>query len=125
MHSSTTAAVATLLLVLLAANSCSAQSNSGFWGIDHGNSTLSFSDHVQKPSRGWQVVEERIIYPPRGVINNRPILAIRAIDQNIKGNGATAKIVAGGLHQSMVTVLFQSKRGHSVDFKLEVFTAPC
>lgn len=128
MHSRTAAAVAavaTLLLVALAATSCSAQSNNEFWGTVDWNSTLSFSDHIYKASRLLQVVEELVVYPPRGVINYRPILAVRAYDQNIRGNGAKATIVAGGLYNTTISVLFKSQRGHSVNFTMEVYTPPC
>lgn len=110
---------------LIAAAAVQAQSNNAQWGNTSWDSALAFNLPVEKGSRLLQTVEERITYPPKGVINTRPIQAIRAYDQKTNGNGATASIVAGGINQTTVTVLFKSKRGHGIHFKLEVYTPSC
>lgn len=92
------------------------------WGNTGWDSELAFSLHVQKGSRLLKSVEERVTFPPKGVINTRPIQAIRAYDLKTNGHGATATIVAGGINQTTVTVLFKSKRSRGIQFRLEVFT---
>lgn len=57
----------------------------------------------------------------KGVINYRPIHAIRAYDQKTNGNGANATLIAGGINSTTATILFKSKQGHGIDFKLEIY----
>lgn len=61
----------------------------------------------------------------QNVYNDRTITSIRAIDANANGNGANVTIVEGGVNRKHVHLHFRSKRGHSIDYKLQIFTAPC
>lgn len=58
-------------------------------------------------------------------MNTNTIFAINAIDQNTDGHGAKASIVAGGIDQKNVTILFTSLIGHGIDYILQVYTQAC
>lgn len=53
--------------------------------------------------------------------NYGKISQVKLLDQNKKGNGATAAITNGGPGDSYVTVKFKSIRGHSIDFVVELY----
>ncbi|OXU24854.1 hypothetical protein TSAR_008649 [Trichomalopsis sarcophagae] len=49
------------------------------------------------------------------------ISQLRALDQHSNGHGATAKIIAGGVGFSYVTIKFESERFRGIDFVVELY----
>ncbi|XP_014211447.1 probable salivary secreted peptide [Copidosoma floridanum] len=73
---------------------------------------------AQRPSKFLQIVKLKKTYTG----NNRSnITLVRLLDQNMKGNGATANILNGGPGHNFVTVEFKSIRGHSIHFIVELY----
>jgi len=72
----------------------------------------------KEPSKLLQTVKIKKTYP--GNKRSR-ITQVKLLDQNKKGNGATASIVNGGPGSTFVTVEFKSVKGHSVDYIVEIY----
>ncbi|XP_031780578.1 probable salivary secreted peptide [Nasonia vitripennis] len=49
------------------------------------------------------------------------ITQVQLLDQNEKGNGATAAILSGGPGDNFVTVQFKSVRGHGVNYVVKLY----
>lgn len=79
---------------------------------------LVHRESVNKPSKWLQVVEaDRTFSTDRG----EKITQLRLLDQDQKGDGATATVTAGGPGLTYVTVHFKSTRGSSIDFVAELY----
>ncbi|XP_058796454.1 probable salivary secreted peptide [Phymastichus coffea] len=79
---------------------------------------LAQHEFLKKPSRWFQVITaDRTFTTTSGEL----ISQVRLLDQNKKGNGATASVTAGGPGFQFVSVHFKSKRGHSIDFLAELY----
>ncbi|XP_076277364.1 putative salivary secreted peptide [Lasioglossum baleicum] len=49
------------------------------------------------------------------------ITQVKALDQKTNGNGATASLLGGGPGSNYVTLKFKSKRGHGINFIVELY----
>lgn len=49
------------------------------------------------------------------------IAYVKAVDQKQNGHGAKVVVIAGGLGESFVTLKFESQRGHSIDYLVEIY----
>ncbi|XP_058796332.1 probable salivary secreted peptide [Phymastichus coffea] len=75
-------------------------------------------EFIKIPSKIMQVVKHKQTFIGD---NYSKITQVKLLDQNKKSNGATAAIVNGGPGLSYVGVDFKSKRGHSIDFIVELY----
>lgn len=78
---------------------------------------LAKREFVTKESQWLQVVT---VQQTIGVDYGK-ITQVKLLDQNQKGNGATAAVLAGGPGDSYVTVKFKSVRSHSIKYIVEIY----
>ena len=101
---------------------CSYSANSGshhlFLGSRVWGDKLIEKKIVKKSSSILQIVKEKISMTGDGRSN---ITMIQALDQKTNGNGATAVLEAGGPGHNFATLSFKSKRGHGINFVVEVY----
>ena len=76
---------------------------------------------IVRESEWFRKVKENQIFNGDG---HSKITEIRALDQKTNGNGATATVTSGGVGQDFVTINFKSKRGHGINFVVEIFGKP-
>lgn len=134
----------TLLLAAISILGCVyCQSHNVYWGQINWSDYRAFNTNVTKNSSFMSVVEKLIDFPPRvgffypkmfwkiskkknwifqGIVNYRPISAIRAFDKKTNGNGAFVTIVSGGINSTTTRLRFKSKTGHGINFTLEIYT---
>ncbi|XP_058796307.1 probable salivary secreted peptide [Phymastichus coffea] len=79
---------------------------------------LAQREFLKKPSKWMQVITADKTFT---TTSGETISQVRLLDQNKKGNGATASVTAGGPGFKYVSVHFKSKRGHSIDFAAELY----
>ncbi|XP_043279297.1 probable salivary secreted peptide [Venturia canescens] len=87
-------------------------------GTHENGERLVLRQNVVKPSKWLQVVTVNQTFK---VGSYQRITVARALDQKVNGNGATPSLTAGGPGSNYVTFLFTSKRGHSVNFVVELY----
>lgn len=75
-------------------------------------------EFVRKPSKWLRIVKLTKTFPGN---NQSNITQVQLLDQNKKGNGATAAILTGGPDSNFVTVQFKSVRGHSIDYVVKIY----
>lgn len=107
-----------VLLATVAITLASTKSNDLIVGARLPNDRLLQREFVKVPSKMLQVVKHSATYTGD---NYSKITQVRLLDQNKKGNGASASIANGGPGLSYVGVEIKSKRGHSVDFIVEIY----
>lgn len=108
----------TIALLAFMAISVSGKSNDLIVGSRVAGDRLIEFKTVRVPSKILQIVSAKQTFS--GDRFSR-FTEIRLLDQNKKGNGATAKILGGGPGSSFVIVDFKSQRGHSIDFLVEIY----
>lgn len=106
-----------VLFVSLAVLALSNAKNMTIGRPESGERQLQFA-HVKVPSKWLQIVKETKTFQGDG---RSRITHVELIDNNKKGNGATPTIISGGPGAAFVTVEFKSKRGHSIDFFVNVY----
>lgn len=76
------------------------------------------NEHVVVPSKWFQIVKQQKTF---SADHGENITMVQFLDQNLKGNGATVTVLAGGPGFPYVTAQFKSIRGHSINFIVELF----
>ncbi|XP_058796453.1 probable salivary secreted peptide [Phymastichus coffea] len=79
---------------------------------------LTHREIIQKDSKWLQIIESYKTFVPN---NGEKITQVRLIDENQKGHGATATIIAGGPGFTFVTLHYKSTRGNNIDFITEIY----
>ncbi|XP_011161049.1 probable salivary secreted peptide [Solenopsis invicta] len=80
---------------------------------------LSHKENIVKDSSIMRVVTvEKTFFVPQG----ERITLIEALDQKTNGNGAQASILNGGPGNNNVTLKFKSKRGHGINFIVQLYS---
>ncbi|XP_071573745.1 probable salivary secreted peptide [Temnothorax nylanderi] len=67
----------------------------------------------------WMKVQ--VIQKTFNVSRGERITMVKALDQKTNGNGAYASILRGGPGHNYVTIKFQSQKGHSINFVLQLY----
>lgn len=86
------------------------------WG-DH---PIQF-DRVRVDHQWLRIVKEKKTYSGD---KRSEITRIVLIDNNRNGHGASANLISGGPGSTFATVDFKSRRGHSIDYNVEIYGKP-
>lgn len=80
-----------------------------------------FRQIVKEPSSLFRVVTRDIHYPGNGTTGYYIISAIRALDQNIKGEGGYAFLTRGGIGYKNASLHLKSQRSRGFNFIVEIW----
>lgn len=73
---------------------------------------------IEVPAKVLQVVELKQTFEGN---NHNLFTLVKVVDLDKKGNGAKVNVLSGGVEKNFITVNFESQRGGSINFSVEIY----